>query len=116
VILLLEHLSEKEKILIGLCIEFEGSVGIYKNCLYLAIQNINRKSLETFQEIVGCGKVVLSKKAHGKFKKVWEWRLRGSYENRKHNYPHIAYQFYLAIEPYLTSKAGKLKSYNPSVR
>lgn len=110
----LNHLSETEKKLVALCIEFEGSISLSKTKKHRYIQfrvyNTRRVLLEQFQRIIRCGQIgkACKNESFGR-KQMYAWRLNGS-ANRIYSLernPHIALRLYQELEPFLLTK--KLK-------
>ena len=116
--MVLEHLTETEKELLALIIEFEGSVFYDKsnNTINIVVQCTDKIMLNKLLEIVKCGHIYpkndlgykTGKTSFSK-KRFWIWRIKGT---ARPIMPcnHLALDFYHEIEPYLLTKGMEIVS------
>lgn len=111
---MLEHLTEMEKQLVALCIEFEGSIFIADNSVVVQLMCTDQKLIAKFRDVVRCGNVTpkndvgyTPSKTAWATKHLWTWKVKGTLNpERTHN--GLGYKFYKEIEPYLLIKKLKL--------
>jgi hypothetical protein len=109
---MLEGWTEREKQLLALIFEYEGSICLYRdkrtsNTLRLDLRVYNTKKilLEALQKMLNVGKIYKHNK-HGKYKE-WILAFCGTPKSLK-KCPNIGLRLYKELEPYLITKRKQL--------
>jgi hypothetical protein len=110
---MLEGWTEREKQLLALIFEFEGSIVLFQDKRYpntfrldLRVYNTKKILLEVLQKMLNCGKIY----KHNKYGKFSEWVLVfcGNPKSSNKKYPNIGFRLYKELEPYLITKRKQL--------